>query len=155
MITQKELKKLLHYDPDLGQFTWLKRASSRALPGRIAGGGHNGSISIRIKYRAYEASKLAWLYEYGHYPLKNVKYKNNNKKDLRILNLSLDQKIGRVEPKAEKKSIFLNEYLTNKLQQTGVKICIKCKRLKYVRLYFNENENVCKECLNGNKQNIQ
>ena len=69
MITQQELKRLLHYDPKTGVFTWKLKKGSRGVAGKIAGYiKATGYVSIKIDGRAYLAHRLAWLYVYGYLP---------------------------------------------------------------------------------------
>jgi len=79
MITQKELKQLLHYNPDTGVFIWLRRdidagGFNTQFAGKIAGtvhlAKHNGKryIRIRIVGKVIEAHRLAYLYMTGDWP---------------------------------------------------------------------------------------
>ena len=87
MITQSELKKLLHYNPETGVFTWLKRKQG-ARKSCIAGANHNcGYISIGINGKRYLSHRLAWLYMTGEWPKDQIDHINHIRNDNRIANL--------------------------------------------------------------------
>lgn len=87
-ITQKRLKKLLKYDADTGEFCWRIRRSNRAPKGSIAGcRDRYGYIVIRLDETLYKAHRLAWLYCYGVWPVKNLDHINQTPGDNRIANL--------------------------------------------------------------------
>ena len=85
-ITQDELKKVLHYNPDTGEFTW-KVDGRKKLKGTIAGSDVNGYISISINKIRYKAHRLAWIYMYGTINKEMIDHINHDKKDNRIFNL--------------------------------------------------------------------
>lgn len=90
MLTQIELKELLHYDPIRGTFTWLKSpsATGRVEIGREAGYLHKkGYIRIGIWKHQYWAHRLAFLYMTGEWPKGEVDHKNKLKDDNRWDNL--------------------------------------------------------------------
>jgi len=88
LLTQKHLKSLLTYDAETGEFRWRIKRSNRALKGSIAGCADKyGYIVIRIDNTLYKAHRLAWLYEYGAFPSKNIDHINQNPGDNRIANL--------------------------------------------------------------------
>lgn len=87
MITQKELKKLLTYDPDTGIFINNTNRSPNALKGTIAGSVDSGYIRIYVKGKSYKAHRLAWLYMYGSMPIGHIDHINHNGLDNRIENL--------------------------------------------------------------------
>lgn len=87
IITQDELKEILHYNPDTGIFTYTKDVSNHRKKGSIAGYKHLGYINIEIKEKGYKAHRLAWLYFYGEFPKKDIDHINNIRDDNRIKNL--------------------------------------------------------------------
>lgn len=89
MITQEELKRLLHYDPDTGLFTWLVRTGPNVYAGNIAGYLHKSTGYIRCTYdgQKYQSHRLAWLYTHGQYPSNLLDHINGNKTDNRLSNL--------------------------------------------------------------------
>lgn len=80
MITQTELKELLHYDQDTGVFTWKK---SNKKAGSLT---YSKYVRIVIKNKAYYAHRLVWLFVYGHLP-KMIDHINHNRSDNRLCNL--------------------------------------------------------------------
>lgn len=73
MLTQTELKKILHYDPETGDFTWLIKVAAGIKIGRVAGGvgtfpGGKKYRRISINNKHYRAHRLAYLYMTGEFP---------------------------------------------------------------------------------------
>ncbi len=88
MITQEQLKNLLNYCPETGQFTWIKPTSSKVKVGSIAGSPQSGGyIQIRINNKRYMAHRLAYLYIYSVWPKEFIDHINGIKTDNRICNL--------------------------------------------------------------------
>jgi len=71
LMTRKELKKRLEYDPKTGVFSWISRnARQPNKPNRIAGTPDTeGYIRIKIDKKPYRAHRLAWLYMTGEWPV--------------------------------------------------------------------------------------
>jgi len=80
MLSQQQLKELLHYEPITGVFTWLASTASRNKIGDIAGGKTSlGYTHIRIFGKLYLAHRLAWLYMTGCWPTKYIDHKNGTR----------------------------------------------------------------------------
>ncbi len=83
MITQSELKTILHYDPETGLFTWKNKSV-----GKIAGTTtYAGYISINLSGKVYRAHRLAWLYMTGSFPKNQIDHINRKRHDNRFVNL--------------------------------------------------------------------
>lgn len=90
ILTQEKLKEYLSYDKKTGVFTWLKTESNRVKVGDVAGTTHSyGYIIIGIFGKQMKAHRLAWLYEYGKLPTRDLDHENEIKSDNRICNLRL------------------------------------------------------------------
>ncbi len=87
-ITQTELKKLLHYDPNTGVFRWMSKAAKNVVIGTVAGSFHSrGYQCIRLRKKDYLGHRLAWLYTHGFFPPQGVDHINGVQGDNRITNL--------------------------------------------------------------------
>lgn len=89
MLTQERLKELLHYDPETGIFTRLKRANGRNgnvgdVIGSLNGAGY---YIMQIDHVIYLAHRLAWLYVTGAWPAHQIDHKNSIRSDNRFENL--------------------------------------------------------------------
>ena len=87
MITQKELKRQVNYNPETGVFTRLIAESNNVsiddVAGKIFGKGY---VRVEIKGRAYLAHRLAFLYMTGKMPY-NTDHINHIRHDNRWVNL--------------------------------------------------------------------
>lgn len=87
-LTQEELKKILHYDPETGIFTWKVRKSYNTRAGDKAGSIETqGYIMIKIERVSYKAHRLAWLYMKGSWPRFEMDHWNKVRDDNRWDNL--------------------------------------------------------------------
>lgn len=83
---QTQLKAVLNYNKETGEFKWLKTGSGIKL-NRVAGcKDNNGYIIIAHKGKQYKAHRLAFLYETGSMP-EFVDHINHDVSDNRMSNL--------------------------------------------------------------------
>lgn len=88
MIDQEELKRLLHYDPDTGVFTWKVRTTNGVKVGDVAGKKDKSKYTyIGINKKAYLAHRLAWLYMTGEWPKNSLDHINGVYSDNKWENL--------------------------------------------------------------------
>lgn len=88
MLTQSQLKECLHYNPDTGDFTWIKPLANRMHAGDIAGAkDKSGYIYIKFNSKKYSGHRLAWFYIHGEFPGCDIDHINLKRNDNRIKNL--------------------------------------------------------------------
>ena len=86
-LTQEQLKNILSYNADTGEFYWLINANYNAQAGQRAGALVNKYIGIRIKGVMHQAHRLAWLYMTGKHPNRYIDHVNVIKTDNKFINL--------------------------------------------------------------------
>jgi hypothetical protein len=112
-LTADRLRSLLHYDADTGVFLWLTRPNRRIVAGSVAGTvcGKGGRRHIAVDGRNYLSHRLAWLYQFGHWPTAEIDHINGDPSDNRICNLRDVDRVTNAQnqrsPKAVNKSGFL------------------------------------------------
>jgi len=89
MITQAELKTILHYEPSTGLFTWIKPTSNRVRVGASAGTlqTKENRYNISINGTKYKAHRLAWLYMFGVWPNHWIDHIDGDSTNNKISNL--------------------------------------------------------------------
>jgi len=85
-LTADELRRIAHYDPETGEFTWLQNRV-RAKAGTKARRGVGRYVEMRINSQLYLAHRLAWLYVHGEFPKGHIDHINCNEADNRLVNL--------------------------------------------------------------------
>lgn len=87
VLSVDELRALLEYSPETGEFTWLV-STSRARRGYGAGSKRfDGRSVISINGRRYMAHRLAWLWMTGRWPDAEIDHINRDPTDNRWANL--------------------------------------------------------------------
>jgi hypothetical protein len=114
IITQEELKRLLHYDPITGDFTWIiipKRGKVKIgePAGGITGGRERKARHIGINGKIYTAHSLAFLYMEGYFPEESIKHKDNNNDNNQWKNLQKIIKPPCIIKKSKKELIKLKK----------------------------------------------
>src|SRR5690242_12646769 len=78
-ISQEELKRLLRYDPDAGEFFWRVARKGIVLGSRAGGKRPTGDGKeywyISIDRTEYLGHRLAWLYTYGRWPASRIVFR--------------------------------------------------------------------------------
>ena len=86
-MNQSELKEILEYRPDSGEFFWKIQPTSWIPAGTKAGYHSNGYVQIRVRKKLYYAHRLAVLYMTGNEPVEQVDHINGIRSDNRWCNL--------------------------------------------------------------------
>lgn len=82
------LRRLLSYDPEMGNFVWIGKTGRSTQVGTRAGRtDRNGYRGINIMNRKYAAHRLAWLYMTGEWPKQQIDHINGKRDDNRFSNL--------------------------------------------------------------------
>ncbi len=89
MLSQEQLKSIMHYDPDTGLFTWLISPKFGVKVGDEVGTHLEGYRVTRFKGTPYKLHRLAWLYVYGEMPDVFIDHINGIRDDNRIVNIRL------------------------------------------------------------------
>jgi hypothetical protein len=86
--TAEEVRALLDYDRETGDFRWLKANSGRVRVGDVAGNQQQtGYLVIGVNYRLYLAHRLAWLWVTGEWPKGQIDHKDGDRGNNAIDNL--------------------------------------------------------------------
>jgi len=88
-ITQPDIKKLVHYDPNTGFFTWRESRKGASKGKRVGNRMGIGYIEMRVYGTRYLGHRLAWLYMTGEIPPEQVDHINHIRDDNRWCNLRL------------------------------------------------------------------
>ena len=86
----ENVKDYLNYNPDTGEFTWIKSPAKIIKVGQKAGSIDKfGYLRIKFKGKKIAAHRLAWYFVYGELPEKELDHINRIKTDNKISNLRL------------------------------------------------------------------
>lgn len=112
MLSAEEAKQIWRYDSNSGHFFWLIKPKYDVEIGSRAGNFDGKYWRLRFKQKTYKASRIAWLFIYGEWPVNQIDHINGDKIDDRICNL----RDATLEENARNKPVRKN----NKLQVKGV-----------------------------------
>jgi hypothetical protein len=92
MISHDELLNTISYDPETGEFYWIRKTRGWCRVNRQAGWVDGGYRNIFIKdstgyKKKYKAHRLAWFYMTGRWPDGDIDHKNMDRADNRFENL--------------------------------------------------------------------
>lgn len=85
----EELRRILDYNPETGEFTWLVAPAYWKRAGTPAGGLRKGYKVIGWNGKVFTASRVAWALYYGEWPPHEVDHISRDPSDDRIANLRL------------------------------------------------------------------
>ncbi|MCK4710643.1 MAG: HNH endonuclease, partial [Gammaproteobacteria bacterium] len=87
MLTQEKVKELLDYNPQTGEFLWLKHYRVNRV-GTIAGCvTARGYLCVDIDNKQYLLHRLAFLYMNGEFPPDHVDHINRDRSDNKWCNI--------------------------------------------------------------------
>ena len=81
------VNELMAYNPETGEFTYLKSNKRRLVGGKVGSLRTDGYYEVTINYSRYRLHRLAWFLTYGTMPSKHIDHINGNRSDNRIANL--------------------------------------------------------------------
>ncbi len=86
-ITQEQLKQLVFYNEDVGEFYWKSGPKTGELVGIEVNCGTNIYRRVKLYKRAYYIHVLVWLYFNGVYPTDEIDHKDRNGLNNKLSNL--------------------------------------------------------------------
>jgi len=87
LITAERVRELLDYNPATGEFTWLKRTGRQGAGKPAATAKRLGYPVMGIDSKVYMASRIAWLWMTGSFPVRFIDHANGDPGDTRWTNL--------------------------------------------------------------------
>lgn len=79
MITQEQLREVLSYNPDTGEFRWRVKTAQRIKVGDVAGSiNRKGYRRITVDGKSYAAARLAFLYMTGAWPKNEADHRDTD-----------------------------------------------------------------------------
>jgi len=155
MLTQYELKEILHYNTETGIFTWKKKLGNRIKVDKQAGRTlANGYVNIGIYGKRYYAHRLAWLYTTGDNPKYNIDHIDGNPSNNAFNNLrDVSQSVNiqnQISYHVNNKSGFLGVSLSKKNKKWMAQITLN--RKVFFLGYFDNAEEAHEVYLNAKRE---
>lgn len=85
-LTADEFRRIVHYDPETGDFTWLESLTRRKAGTKAT---KRPYVQFRVRGKLLYAHRLAWLYVHGEWPRGQLDHINGDPSDNHIANLRL------------------------------------------------------------------
>jgi hypothetical protein len=158
-ITSEELKRLLTYNHNSGEFNWKSRTDvskswNSRYAGRSAGTECNGYVKISINKKIYYAHRLAYLFMEGVEPDGEIDHidgdrKNNRYENLRLVT-SMENKRNMSTPRNNSSGTMGVRYRKDKNKWLAY-ISINNKSVHLG--YFTSRELACSARLKAEKEN--
>ncbi|AUR87184.1 HNH nuclease [Vibrio phage 1.097.O._10N.286.49.B3] len=109
----EDMAKVVAYDPDTGDLTWLVDAAYNVKKGsKIRTKNTGGYLVFRYQGTLYLAHRVCWLLQTGEWPIEMLDHINGDKGDNRAVNL---REVG-----AKGNAQNMKKYSTNTSGQPGV-----------------------------------
>lgn len=88
-VPEEDLKKIISYNPESGEFRWKTNYGKKIKAGAVAGGldKNNGYWHIRIGYNLIRAHRLAFFYMTGQWPKDSVDHIDGDRANNKWSNL--------------------------------------------------------------------
>jgi hypothetical protein len=145
-ITQEQLKSVLSYDAETGEFTRISFSGNRCAGAARIGllpnkPDERGYLRIRVYGKKYRAHRLAWLYVHGRFPEKGLDHINGDKLDNRIANLREADQLQNMQNRSPNRTstsklLGVSKYLP--LNKWKAQIMVAGKQLSLG--YFNDEQ---------------
>jgi hypothetical protein len=136
MLTKEILQENFKYDPNTGDFYWIKKAHTRNLTKPISAKSGKGYIQVRTnlsgKSKTYDIHRLIWIYMYGSIT-NQIDHINGIRSDNRLCNLRevTHQQNMMNQSKSYSNKTFKGIYLSSSKKRWVAEICCNYKR-KYL-----------------------
>ncbi len=126
LLTANRLRAIVSYNPEHGNFVWIKSKQGRTIGRSIGYYNNKGYIKIRINGVIYSAHRLAWLYMTGEWPDNQIGHINGKKSDNRFINLR----------QADNSINAQNRHKARKDSVTGVMgVCLRTDKYRVAKSY--------------------
>lgn len=142
--TLAELRAILSYDPETGDFTRLVARGHKWKVGQVVGGvTSHGYINITIDGTHYYGHRLAWLFMTGEWPKDQIDHADGDKTNNRFANLreatTSDNMCNRGPTRRSKSGFRGVSYAGDKSRKRWIAVVRKGDRL-YIRAFMTKEE---------------